>query len=63
MQAIKDSSFAKKARAVFVNLTAAYNTVWYPWLHLQVAVIATWQAHGLHDHGAGWQLQLHPSHQ
>jgi len=41
MQAIKDSSFAKKARAVFVNLTAAYNTVWYPWLHLQVAVIAT----------------------
>ena len=31
--------------------------------HLQVTAISTWQAHGPHDHGAGWLSQLHAYHQ
>jgi len=27
---------------------------------LQATAIASWQAHGPHDHGAGWQSQDHP---
>ena len=29
---------------------------------MQATAIATWQAHGAHDDGAGWQPQLHPFH-
>ena len=32
------------------------------WPHLQVAAIATWQTHILHDHGSGQYSQLHPYH-
>ena len=31
-----------------------------PWPHLQAAAIAAWWTHGPHDHGDGWQSQLHP---
>ena len=32
------------------------------WPHLKAAAIAAWQTHDLHDHGDGWQSQLHPYH-
>jgi len=60
IQDIEDSFSAKKAKAVFVDLTAAYDIA--SRLHLQATAIATWQ-HSPHDHEDGWQSQLHPHYQ
>ena len=50
-QNIKDSFEAKKkAGAIFVNLTAAYDTVWALWPYLQGAGTTSGQAHGQNDY-------------
>jgi len=63
---IEDSfSAKKKAGAVFVELTAAYETVWHRsfTFHLQAAAIAAWYTHGPHDHGDCSQAPLYPYNQ
>ena len=57
-QDIEDSFSTEKAGAVFVDITAAQDTIMASWIHLQVTAIVIWQAHCLHDHGARWQLEL-----
>ena len=41
MQSIKDASEAKKTGAVFINLTAAYDTVWYHGFALNKHMVCT----------------------
>ena len=53
-------SLLAKAGAVFLDIAAAWlRQCVTSRLHQQVNAIATCQAHGSHDHGGGWQLQLH----
>ena len=62
-QNIEDSFSAKKAGAVFVDLTAAYDTVWHCGLTCKLLRLLP-DRHMIHirDHGNGWQSQLCPYH-
>jgi len=63
IQDIEDSfSAKKKAASVFVDLTAAYDTVWHRGLTCKLLQSLPDKTHGLHDHGDGWQSQLHTYH-
>ena len=64
-QNIEDTFEAKKkAGAVFIDLTAAYNTVWHRGFTCKLfrflIKFCTQQAHGPYDYGAYPQQKLHP---
>jgi len=62
-QEIEDSfSAKKKAGAVFVDITVAYDTVGIAAPHLQNPTPPARQAHGIIHHGAFPKSQLHPHH-
>ena len=61
-QDIEDSfSAKKKARAIRRSHSSLRHCVTSR-PHVRVAAMVTWQVHGLLDHGAGWESQLHPYH-
>ena len=47
---------------MFVDLTAAYDTLWHCSLTCKASASTTSQVHGQNDHGACHKPQLHPYH-
>ena len=64
MQNIENSfEVKKKVGAIFVDLTAAYDTVCVALQpHLQAAETSARQAHGWNDHGTCSEQKLYPDH-